>query len=191
MTINSKSFLIATIASVFALPAFAEGWSIEAYGGSRLAGEMVYDSADADYEPGVFMGASVYYNLSDNFDIGLDISHTKAETVGSGTNDGMSSKAIMASARYSKPLGGKFSAFGHLGLGAVDVTRVNAGGTTDAGGYTLGGQVGIGVAYHIQSKFSIFAEARHQRTFDIVNTDGDYNMGYKSNNILFGVRAGF
>lgn len=182
----------AAIFSVAALPAAAQEFSAEAFGGVRFE-----DNLESAYEPydtdsGTIFGLRGLYHATPNLGFGLELNATSADyTAGSNMPKSLNARSVMAIARYSTPVSNTVDVYGTLGLGAVRVEFDDGPQSNDTGSDTVaGGQLTLGAAMDIGPQVGLFGEFTYQTAFDDATIVG-YPYEYESKNIAVGLRYRF
>jgi len=191
--------VVSSVAALFLTTgmASAQSWNIEAFGGIALENNLLWDGFGYDTNAGTTYGIGV--SKSDvfipNLEIGFEISNTTGE-YSCCTPNSISGLAGLVTAEYNFVNNGAFTAYGGIGLGAIQVTYSNFNAVTP---YTnrdivAGGQAVLGARYAVSDRLGMFVEARYISAFSdaIVARDPATDPAqFNATNIVFGVRSSF
>lgn len=177
-------------AATLAVPAAAQNWTAEIYGGGVFDRNEDYGGVSMPLDAGTAFGLGIYErNMVPGVELGLDLMGTRADY--SGTDTGVDSLSLMLNARWPFPIAAGTTGYVGAGLGAIRVSY--DGGTTNPAGNgddtVAGGQIGIGVRYSLAA-FTAFAELKHQFAFDDATIQG-VTQSYASTSAIVGVRFAF
>ena len=177
-------------AAALSVPAAAQNWTAEIYGGGVFDRNEEYGGVSMPLDSGTAFGVGIYErNLVPGIELGLDLMGTQADYTG--TDTGVESLSLMLNARWPFAISPGTTGYVGAGLGAIRVTY--DGGTTApaaTGDDTVaGGQLGIGVRYNLAA-FTAFAELKHQFAFDDATIVG-VTQSYASTSAVVGIRFAF
>lgn len=187
--------ILALIVGVALFPSavWAQGWSVDIFGGGSSGGNLVWDGTDYLTNPGQTYGIGISHAglLPSGVELGFELSHNKQEYTGYEPNY-ISGTAALGTARYTFVNTGGFEMYGGAGLGAVHVTY-------DAGSYAnsatvAGGQIMLGGRYAISDSMKIFAEARYLDTFQdamVALSGATATAAFNATSIVAGLRVSF
>ena len=180
----------ASLMSMIAIPAVAQDFSAEIFGGVRFEDNLDYGNIAYDTDNGTIFGLRGLYHATPNLSYGLELNATTANYTGFPSE--VNAQSAMAIARYSTPVSQDVDIYGTLGLGAV---RVEYDGATIAPSFSgketvAGGQLTLGAAMEISPKVGLFGELTYQATFDTATIE-NIDTEYESKNIAVGLRFRF
>lgn len=186
-------FATALAAGAFfaAVPAAAQNWTAEVYGGAVLERSEDYGALAFDLDSGTALGFGIYErNLVPNVELGIDVMSTDARYTG--FNSGVESLSLMLNARLPFQISTGTDAYIGAGLGAI---RVTYDGSTDFPAFTgsetkAGMQVSLGVRYTFAATTGVFAELKHQFAFEDATIVG-FDQSYSSTSAIVGLRFSF
>ncbi len=174
--------------------ASAQDWNIEAFGGIALSNNLLWDDDPYDVDAGATYGLGFSKNdvFVPNLEIGFELSYTKNEYSCCVPNY-ISGLAGLVTARYNFINNGPFTAYGGIGLGAVQVSYYNDPGYLERD-IVMGGQAALGARYAVSDRLGLFVEARYLSTFSQADVGGGgpaLLAEFNATNIVFGVRSSF
>lgn len=186
--ITAAFFLLGT--TLFSMPAAAQDFSAEVFGGIRFDDNLNYGTLGFDTDSGTIFGVRGLYHATPNLAFGLELNATTAQYTGFETE--VNARSVMALARYSVPVSDTVDVYGTLGLGSI---RVEYDGKSTFPTFTghdnvAGGQISLGVAMDVAPNVGLFGELIYQTAFDDAIIVGQ-RVEYESTNLAVGVRFRF
>lgn len=184
---------LAVLATGLAVPASAQDWRGEIYGGIALSGDAFYRDTVYDLDRGRTFGFGAYRDLG-TWEVGADIMRTD-RTYTDYDND-VESLSLMVNGRYGFALGGSAEAYVGLGLGAIRVTYAGTGSDEPYSGSDVvpGAQLSLGARFGLGTG-SIFTEFKQQKALDDASIDSSADSGvaqsYDSTNVIVGYAFSF
>ncbi len=192
MKLSTFAFLGASIA---ALPATAENFAVEVYGGVPASGTEIWGSFPYFVDSGTAIGFGAYKTGISGFELGVDVMQTRRKyTFYPNHNKSLS---VMAVARYPFDVSGNLQGYIGVGLGAIRGTYQGTGpdAPSSGSGIAFGGQLSLGMRYAFSEASSVFAEAKYQSAFNHPSIDpisgSDFDQSYRTRSLLLGYRHGF
>lgn len=183
--------IIAAAAILVPGAALAEDWGkfyAEVYGGAAIGTDSTYDSDDYAMGTTWAAGAAFGVEMPAGFSLGVDIMKTGEAVYDAEADASLSNFSVMAEGEYALALNDTFAVYGSLGLGAINVAFTDDGNTESAWG--AGYSAALGVRANVTESMALFAEFKHQDTFDTVEINGS-EVSSPSNTALLGVRLSF
>ena len=172
--------------------AHADNFSAEIYGGNVLEDSgFFFNRRDFPVDRGSAAGIAAHYQLSDSWEVGVDLMKTSRNYTGFSSL--LESKSLMLTTRYNIFFMDTLKGYVSAGLGAVEVKYDGPFVTSNV---EFGGQLSIGIAYGV-GPFDLFAEMKYQDLFNDYSTHRldvslpPFPVEYNSKNILFGLRYNF
>ncbi len=188
---SCKTPLAIVLLTVTALPAVAQNWTAEIYGGTVFERTETYNGGDFDLGSGTTLGFGIYErNLVPGVELGLDVMSTDAGYTG--FLSGVESLSLMLNARLPFNIAPGMTGFVGAGLGAI---RVTYDGSTQFPASTgddtvAGAQFGIGVRYNFAAATGVFAELKHQLALDDAIIVGN-EQSFSATSAVVGLRFSF
>ncbi len=188
-----KTLKIIVAAAAILMPgaALAEDWGrfyAEVYGGAAIGTDSTYNGTDYSMATTWAAGAAFGVELPAGFSLGLDVMKTGEAEYDVEPDASLSNFSVMAEGEYAVALNDSFAVYGSLGLGAINVAFTDNGVTDDAWG--AGYSAAVGVRANMTESMALFAEFKHQDTFDAVEINGN-DISAPTNTALVGVRLSF
>lgn len=184
-------FMISVAIAAATVPAAAQDWTAEIYGGAVLERSEVYNSVTFDLNSGTALGIGVYSNRIVSWaELGLDVMRTDAGYIGFLSS--VESVSLMVNARFPFEVGPGATAYVGAGLGAIKVTYD---GSTEFPAFTgsdtvAGGQLSLGGRFDVGPSTRVFGELKHQVAFGDAEIQG-IQQSYKSTNVVIGLSLSF
>ena len=190
MSRRRTAIFFAAATTLLALPATAQDFSAEVFGGIRFDDTLQYNALSFATDSGTIFGVRGLYHATPNLAFGLELNATEAEYTG--FDSSVNARSVLVLARYSVPVSNTVDVYGTLGLGSM---RVEYDGGTGFPAFTgtdtvAGGQVSLGVAVDVAPNIGLFGELIHQTAFDDAIIAGQ-RVEYESTNLAVGVRFRF